>query len=212
MKSVNQQVQAIIDKDIAVQKCLRRGIINTRSLARDLIKSHNLPHSTDAVISALRRYDVDEISLSSSKEASDLFNKMAVSTKDGVARILLRDSAFKEISDDYLNKKLLKNNFRIVRAKETITLIVNQRDIEKKLALFKASDVLETEKDLSEIRLHFPKKIDEIKGILARITAELALRDINIKEVMYSIPDWLVYVKESDLIEAHRSLMELKKA
>ncbi|MBI2572286.1 hypothetical protein HYV86_00335 [Candidatus Woesearchaeota archaeon] len=211
MKSVQQQVQQILDKDIAVQKCLKQDLINTRALARYLIKEHGLSCDTDAAISAIRRYDLEGVSTMVPKEAADIFNKMSITTKDEVARIVLREKAFSEVCADFIGKKLLKDNVRLMRSKETITLIVSQRELEKKLAIFKPADVLEVHKDLCEIRMHFPKTVDKIKGIFARITAELALNDINIEEMIYSVPDWLIYVKQESLIEAHKSLLELKK-
>ncbi len=210
MKSVQQQVQQLLDKDIAIQKCLKQDLINTRSLARYLIKEHGLACDTDAAISAIRRYDLDTVNTIVTKEAADLFTKMSITTKDEVARIVLKEKAFAEVCHDFLNKKMLKDNVRLMRSKETITLIVSQRDLEKKLAIFKPNDVLGVYKDLCEIRMHFPKSVDKIKGVFARITAELALHDINIEEMIYSVPDWLVYVKQDRLIDAHKSLLDLK--
>ncbi len=210
MKSIQQQVQHVLDKDIAIQKCLKQDLINTRALARYLIKEQGLSCDTDAAISAIRRYDLEGINALNTKEANDLFSKMSITTKDEVARIVLRERAFTEICTDFLGKKLLKENVRMMRSKETVTIIVSQRDLEKKLAIFKPSDVLEVHKDLCEIRMHFPKTVDKIKGIFARITSELALQDINIEEMIYSVPDWLVYVKQESLIPAHKSLLDLK--
>ena len=211
MKSVNVEIAGILNKHISIQKCLKRKIINVRSLAKFLISEYDLRFSLDAVISAVRRYDVENVSLLGSKGALKMFTRMSISTKDNVAKIMLKDSAFKEICQDFLSKKLLKENARVIKAKETVALVVSQKDLQKKLALFKSSDILSVEKNLAEIRLHFPKDIQNIKGVIGRTGAELATHDINIEEVIYSIPDMLLYVKEKSLVEAHRVLLELKK-
>ena len=211
MKNIHQQIHYLIDKDIATQKCLKQGIVNVRALARKIITENGLGYSTDAVISALRRYDMDHVSLGDSAEAKKMFGKMAVSIKDGVARIVLREKAFEEICADYVGQKHLKNNLRITRAKETLTLVISEKELEKKLSLFDKSDVLNVTKGLCELRLHFPKEAGEMKGIFACVANELALRDTNIEEMMYSVPDLLIYVKEENVINAHKSLMELKK-
>jgi len=210
MKSINAEITGILNKHVSIQKCLKRDIINIRSLARFIISEYHLKYSLDAVISAVRRYDLEHVSLIGSKGAMKMFTKMSISTKDDVAKIVVRDRAFKEICRDFLDKRLLKENARIIKAKETITLVVSQKDLQKKLDLFKPSDVMLVEKNLAELRLHFPKDIQNIKGVIGRAGAELATHDINIEEVIYSIPDMLLYVKEKSLVGAHRALLELK--
>ncbi len=211
MKSVNQEIAEILQKDLALQKCLKRDLINTRSLARQLIKDHDLSYSIDAVISAIRRYDLENISLLSS-EAQNAFKKMSITTKDNVARLTLHDHAFSTIAQDTLNKKILKENIRLIKSKETITLLVSQKDIEQKISLFVKSDIINIQKDLTEIRLQFAQDIGHIKGIVARVASELALCDINIEEIIYSMPDLLLYVREQDLVSAHKALLEIKKS
>ncbi len=209
MKSVNQEIAQILQKDLALQKCLKRDLINTRSLARALIEDHQLSYSIDAVISAIRRYDLENISLISS-QAQNAFKKMSITTKDNITRLTLHDHAFSTIAQDTLNKKILKENIRLIKSKETITLLVNQKDIEKKIALFDKNDIINIQKDLTEIRLQFAQDITAIKGIVARVASELALCDINIEEIIYSMPDLLIYVREQDLVSAHKALLEIK--
>jgi len=211
MVSVNTEIHRLLNKHIFIQKGLKSNIVNVRSLAKFLINEHSLNYSVDAVISAIRRYDLEEVSLLGLKEAKELFKRMSLSTKDNIARIVLRDRSFKIICEDFLTKKLLKENCRMIKSKETVALIVNQKELEKKLALFGERDVLMLQKDLSEIRLHFPKDISDVKGVVARVSAELATREINIEDVIFSVPDLLIYVKEENLVDAHKILMEIKK-
>ena len=211
MKSINQEINNILNKHLSIQKSLKKGVVNVRSLAKHLIEEYNLKYTLDSVISAIRRFDLDEISLLGSKEADKYFSKMIISTKDNVARIVLKDRAFKDVCADFLGKRLLKANCRIIKSKETVTLIVAQKDLDKKLTLFKESDLITVQKNLSEIRLQFPKNVDKVKGIVARTASELAIRNINIIDVFYGIPDILIYVKEDDLVDAHKALREIKK-
>ena len=210
MKSVNQEIAAILNKDVALQKCLKRDIINTRALAQAILKEHLLTYSLDAIISAIRRYDLEDISLLNSKESKEAFSKMLISTKDNVTMIVIQDALFQTVAQDFLNEKKLKDNIRIVKGKETVSLFVNQKDLDLKLKLFPASQTIEVQKNLSEIRLHFQGDVRKIKGIVARVTSELAMLDINIEQIFYTFPDVLLYVKEGDLVKAHQSLLTLK--
>jgi hypothetical protein len=209
MRSVNKVIAGVINRDVYVQKCLKRGILNIRSLAKFLINKHDLNYSLDAVISAIRRYDLDEISLL--EEKSDVFSKMLISTKDHVAKVTIKEPAFKLICEDFLGKKVLRDNFRMNKSKETITVVLNQKDIDNKLKLFKDKDILNIQKGLSELRLHFTEDVTGIKGIIARIAGELAARDINIEDELHSMPDLMIYVKEKNLVKAHETLMKIKK-
>ncbi|PIN76898.1 hypothetical protein COV17_00495 [Candidatus Woesearchaeota archaeon CG10_big_fil_rev_8_21_14_0_10_36_11] len=211
MKSINQEIARLLNQDVAIQKCLKQKLINIRSLAKYLQQKYNIGSSLDAVISSIRRYDIESVSSIHSKEAEKVFAQMSISTKDTIARILLKDKAFNTICEDFVGKRVLRDNCRIVKSKETVTLIVNMKDFEKKVSLFKESDILDVQKNLSEIRLQFPKDISQIKGISARIAGELAMCDVNIEDEVYSMPELLIYIKEESLVSAHRALLEIKK-
>ena len=210
MKSINQEIAMLLNKHLSILKCMKRGIINNRSLAKFLREEYSLKYSLDAVISAIRRFDLDDTSLMGNGELDQYFSKMIISTKDNVARLVLKDKAFKEICNDFLGKKILKENCRILKSKERVTIVINQKDFEDKIGLFKPQDIVRTQTDLSEIRLQFPKDISKKRGIVARITSELSMRNVNIEEFFYSIPDLLLYVKEENLVDAHQALRELK--
>jgi hypothetical protein len=44
---------------------------------------------------------------------------------------------------------------------------------------------------------------------LARIASEVALANINIQEIIVCPPEFLIYVKEKDMVKAHESLLKL---
>lgn len=210
MSSINQEIAKLINQHISIQKSLKRDIVNLRGLAKFLIKRYHLTYPVDAVISAIRRYDFGHFSEDKMELIQEVFSKMLLTTKDNVARIILKDSAFDKISRDYLEDNVLKKNLRIIKAKEQITLIVNQKNIEEKLALFDKEDIVTVHKGLSEIRIQFQKDITFLKGIVSRITSELATREINLVDIIFSMPDILVYVQEEDLLEALEALRKIK--
>jgi len=62
---------------------------------------------------------------------------------------------------------------------------------------------------LSEISVTVAEKATKTRGVLARITAELALANINIHEMMVCPPQFLIYVSEKDIVKAHERIMSL---
>ncbi len=193
-------------KVASIQRGLRRGIVNIRALARYLKETYRLQYSTDAIISAIRRFDVEGFG----EKDFDVFDKMLVMTKDGIASVLLKEGVFKQIAEDYLGDSKLRSNFRLIRSKEKMLLILSEKDIDSKLELFWDKDIVEINKGLSELRLDFNKDITNEKGLLASVMAELSLNDVNVEHLLVLNSEIYLYVKKENLLDAHKAILELK--
>ncbi|MFH1439412.1 MAG: hypothetical protein ABIG89_02525 [Candidatus Woesearchaeota archaeon] len=209
--NINRQIWNIISRDIALQKCLKDEIINNRALAKFLIKKHNLTYSLDAVLSAVRRYVGEEFE-EHAEEIEEAFSKIIILTKNNIASIKLKSDSFTNIANDHLTKQALKFNFRMAKTKEIIKLIVNQKDIEKKLHTFDQQYILDVTMNLCEIRIMLDKDATYVRGFISRISNELALHDVNIHDIIIAVPEILIYVDEKELINAQKCLMELKNS
>ena len=96
MTSVQQQVSSLLAKEICINKDLSLKLINTRALARHLIKRYNLNKSLDSVISAIRRYDIKKVE-EDKQAVLDLFKDAVVSTRNNVACITIKNFSLKEL-------------------------------------------------------------------------------------------------------------------
>ncbi|MBT4540920.1 hypothetical protein HOC35_05390 [Candidatus Woesearchaeota archaeon] len=209
--NINRQIWNIISRDIAVQKCIVAGIVNNRALAKYLIKEYNLSFSLDAVLSAVRRYSVEEEFEEYAKEVDEALSKMMVMTKNNIASIKLKVEAFTNIANDYLTKLILKHNFRMIKSKEVIKLFVNQKDLDKKLKAFDPNYIIGDIHNLCEVRIILEEEATYVRGILSRITSELTLHNVNIHDIIVGIPEILIYVEEKDLVLAQKCLMDFRK-
>jgi hypothetical protein len=63
--------------------------------------------------------------------------------------------------------------------------------------------------DLSEIRISMPDEVTENVGVLARIGQEIAMQEVNVEDIISALPEFLLYVKSSDIIAAHKALVNL---
>ena len=54
-----------------------------------------------------------------------------------------------------------------------------------------------------------PEEALRTKGVLARMTSEIALANINISEVLSVPPEFLIYIKQEDIVKAHESILKL---
>jgi len=209
MASVNNIVWRLIAEDVSIQKDLSRGLINIRGLARYLLDKHHLEVSMDAVISAIRRYESEGVFEDNTKKIEEVFQSAIIMTKNHVACITMKDSEYEKISEDYVGDKLLKDNFRLIKSKELVKLFINQKDLEKKLALFSAENIISITKDLAEIRVTTNAKAAETVGVLAALSHEIALHDVSIYDIIWAVPEFLVYVKSDDLVRAHKAVLGL---
>ena len=209
MTSINHTIWKLLAEDISIQKNLERGLINTRGLARYFITEYNLAASMDAVISAIRRYETEIMFSTAKKQLDTLFEEARITTKNNVACITLKEYEFEAIAKDFVGSKILKNNFRLIKSKENIKIFLNQDDLEEKKAMFTSENTLNISKDLSEIRISMPETVTETVGVLARIAQEIALEEVNVEDIISALPEFLLYVKSSDIIKAHKALVNL---
>ena len=208
MSNIHKQVQAILSSDRAIQKNLQRDLINIRALAR-FLQEKGVDGSIDAIISAIRRFENDKKLILQEENLKECLSKMIISTKSNILGIELKDAEFKTICEDYLDKNILKKNTRLIKAKESVIIFLNQKEYDDKKRLFNLKNILHTKEKLAEIRLSFPKESKQVIGLLARIGMELSLESISIEGIIESMPEILIYVSESDLVLAHKAVMSL---
>lgn len=208
MANIHKQVQTVIASDRAIQKDLERNLINIRALAR-FFQTKGVQGSTDAIISAIRRFELDKTRNKKERELNNFFKEIIITTKSNVLSIELKDIEFKTICQDFLGKNILKKNIRMIKSKENIILFLNQKEYDHKKKLFQTKNIIGLRENLAEIRLTFPQKKSEIVGLLARIGTEFSLENISIQGIIESMPEILLYIQEKDLILAHKAVINL---
>ena len=75
--------------------------------------------------------------------------------------------------------------------------------------MFSQDEVQKIEEGLSEINVKVSETALQTKGVLARMSTELALANINISEVVICPPEFFIYLKQKDIVKAHDSILRL---
>lgn len=203
-QNISNAVQKFLDNDFIIRKCLLRNILSLRALARHIIKELELKESNlDAVISAIRRYKRAE------KEAVDvntkkLLSKVAVKTKSNIVDIRVQKSKRSVENISRLNSIIDVEKgeiIRIIQAEQSITLIIDDKNLDKFNNIFGKKDIISLDKNLVEVNLQFTEEAQNIKGIVALVTSSLNAEGINIVEIMSSAPELLIIVKKEDLLK-----------
>ncbi|MDP2908826.1 MAG: hypothetical protein Q8N77_03390 [Nanoarchaeota archaeon] len=209
--NITQEVRNYLAKDLSLQKDLQRGILNIRMLAKRIIKEQNLKTSTDAVVSAIRRFSDNGTFKEETTKIESIFKSANVSTKNNIACIALENQSdiqkyLAEVTKitDFEKRETL----RMIKGKKTMKIITEAQNIEKIRTIFPNAK-LNVKESLGEIRIKTSLKVDETKGVIARISNELMLRDVNISEMIFCVPEIIIYVDEEDLLDAYKSIMGL---
>ncbi|MFH1638578.1 MAG: hypothetical protein ABIB71_09190 [Candidatus Woesearchaeota archaeon] len=215
MTNISKDVRRILMHDLALQKCLAYDLINMTALAKFIKDRYKVNASNEAIVSAIRRFDVGKLYSSHSSIVHEAFFGARISTKtnlaaveivgkSNIAKILPR---IKEIID------LDKNDIlRIITGNARMRIIIDQNKANKLLELLPKRRQIIVRKNLVEMIVSTNPKIDidETKGVIAKLANELSMNNINIVEIIFSTPDVLVYVDQKDYQKAHGVLLELK--
>ncbi len=205
--NINQVVWKVLQQDLAIQKDMWRKIINTRALAKYLIKKYSLLASLDSVISAIRRFQTQDHFEEEEKKLHTIFKQAIVSTKNNVCCMTIGLT-----SHEFLTRVCKTQNtvhFRISTGEHEFKLVTENPSLQKIKGLFSQDEILGLDQDLSEVSVVLTDLAVETKGVLARIATELTLANINIQEIIITPPEFLIYVKQKDIVKAHESILKL---
>lgn len=210
--NINQTVWKILASDLAVQKDFSRKIINVRALSKHILKKYELPASLDSIISAIRRFQSNDHFDDNEREMLHIFKDSVVSTKNNVACITLGirpQELFGKLCMDghYQNGHSIP--IKTTTGSDETKIIVEQPHLDKVKGWFDKPDIIDIDKDLSELHIVVADKAVHTKGVMARIANELSLANINIHEVIICPPEFLLYVKERDIVKAHEAILKL---
>jgi aspartokinase len=211
MTNIAHQVWKILDDNPHIRRCMSQGLINTTALARYLLKSKKVDGTLEAISSAIRRYQLD-----SYEEIFTTANKIvslgSLSTKSKLANIaLIKDTEVEELLPKIFS--IIQYNrgdvLRIIQADEAIKILVNEKNLDKIKNLFPKDKIIKIDRNLAEINMHLHPEAVNTPGIIAAISNELALDNVNIMEAMSCVPEMLWFVKEKDILKAYNILYQL---
>lgn len=212
--SVTKNIWKILDRRPGITRNLTIGIISLSSLARYLIKEEKLDATLDSVISAIRRYNLDEYELIFENAARAIKKTNAISTRSPLANIsVIKDSEVQIILPKLFS--IINYNYgdvlRIIQGEGSIKIIVDEKNLKKVLNLFNGKNILKISKEIGEITVHMHEDSKYTPGVLALQSYELSLNGINILEAMSCWPEWMWFVHEKDIQKAYKLLYDMWK-
>ncbi|HLC61661.1 MAG TPA: hypothetical protein VJI52_01450 [Candidatus Nanoarchaeia archaeon] len=203
--NVSDRIKTYLDSDFVIRRTLFRNILSLRALARYLIEKLDLKDKNmDAVISAIRRYKKTEKD-ETDRNLKKLFLKIAVKTRSDIVDLRVSKNKRSVESISKLNSivDIEKGEIiRVIQAEQSITIIIDDKNMEKFYNIFNKNDVISVDKKLVEINLQFTQEAQDIKGIVALVASSLNSEGVNIVEIMSCAPELLIIVKKDDLLRS----------
>jgi len=212
MSNITHEVWKILDNNPSIRKEMNRGLINTSALARYIIKEKKIQGSFDAILIAIRRYELNQSEEIFKTAEKILGQTVNISTKSNLAEIsLIKDSEVQSILPQLFNliQYVQGDVLRVTQANKSIRLLLDEKNLEQVKSLFTKEKIITQEKNLAEINIYIHPQMQKTPGILAIIANELALNNINIVEFVTCPPEMLCIIKKEDLVKASNILYNL---
>jgi hypothetical protein len=213
MTSIAKIVAKEIQDDVVVRRALEKGIISMKSLALYLIKKQKLHATSDAVISAIRRYKEETPLEKKFEKAKKIISKSSdIRITTNIVEISVEKN---EESQKILQKTLSMVNYDkgeillMIQGEKSIKLILNNSNKDKILNLFSKKSIINIETNLAEINIHLDDEAVKTPGIISTLSTEFMLHDINLYESMSCVPEMLYFVKQKDVVKSYEILSML---
>lgn len=203
-------VRKFIERDAIVKLSLARGLINKRSLAREIEKEAGGDFSYEAILSAVRRYPILE-STQKRVKIGKMIEKLSVKNK--VMEVSFRNnaSAQKAISKFYeqLDYKMI-DSFLVITTFDCLNVILDTKNFEKLRSELSDTFILGKLTNLAEIVVEMNPEVDKMIGGISIISTELALNDVNIKRFsLTSFGRMIILIDEEDVTKSYQTLVSL---
>ena len=211
MTNIQQIVNTFLNQRPDIRLSMGNDLINKSALAKYIIKKKKLSSNMDAVVSAIRRYDLksaDDVYFNAKKILTEIAD---ISTRTKMVIVTLG----KEIEIMNLIPKLYAlidhekgELLRVVHANQYLKIIINKNNLEK------LKEIIPDEKinsivSLSEINIRFKRVADNIPGPISILINELAINKVSIIEMITCFPEVIIYTFEKDLITGFHALQQL---
>jgi DNA polymerase III delta prime subunit len=194
--NVREFVWKFIDTDIALKKDLDRDIINVRSLASYILATQKLNTSLDAIISAIRRYEKSPEKRQESFSVHEVLKQARPSIRTKMASLLLKRTDFVKSKLGRPDKIIAfqeHDAVRILEGSQALTLVIDQKNLEKVKEQFPRELILEENRKVGMIE----------------VTNGLAESNISIIDALISSNEHILLVEEENLLKAFELIYNL---
>jgi len=208
--SISRIVQELIDKDISIQHALEKGYGNYSAIARMLkpmveeMLGRNV--KLESVITAVKRARITYKS-AYHLDVTSVIADSTINLRTDVAKISIEKT---RRNMDTIRKILAgfsqDEYIQIVEGMRTITLLLDQKLVERIKSNFSLENILEEKSNLVAIIITSPQKIVETPGCVTSFYNALSRVHINIEETLSCSTETIMVLQLKDVGKALAAL------
>ncbi|MCS7116443.1 MAG: hypothetical protein NZ896_03125 [Nitrososphaerales archaeon] len=212
--SISNAVREIIDADLSFQDALHRGYANISAIAR-IIKPRveeivGRKVNVESIITSLKRLKIEYKQTNPSIRS--VIARSTINVRTDVVKISVEKTkrtleVVRSVLASYQEEFL-----QVSESISAITLIFDQKLLDKVKSAFKSEDILEEASNLAAIIVHSPKDIIKTPGCAIAFYNQVSRRRINIEDTVSCYTDTIIVVKMDDVSKAFTALTELISA
>ena len=214
MVTISQIAKKAVDNSQFMHECLGKDMLSYTNAAQYLkprIESElGRKVKLSAIIMALRRYGEEIIRKYESVSSFDY--RSDVTLKGGIVDIAIQrsPSIFAKLKQLYNATNYEKGDvMNIIHGDHEISLVTNERHREKVLKILEYEKILNSERNLVQLSLRFPKDFIHTPGVILQLTRVLNWENINIFEIVSTLTEVNFIISENDAIKGYRALQDL---
>jgi len=214
MVTVSHLVKKIIEEKPFIQEALSKGIINNAALAEEMIpeieKELKKKVKFSAVNMAIRRHSEKLENTFIKKIKFDKHSHITI--RSGIIEITLykSDELEKKIQKIYDLINYKKGDFLVItQGMNEVMIMINDIHKTNVAKLFTKKEIKKTIEDLSSVTVNIPITAIETVGIFYTITRALNWENINIVEIVSTLTELTLIIKEYDTPKAYKILLNL---
>ena len=215
MATVAHLVQKIIRQQPHLEDFIERDLVSFHRLARyllPLIKAETDEEVNEgAVVMAISRLREKMVDKRGKEVAQPSWGTIEISMRGGVVEIDVprNDATYGKI--DRLRSMIespQEDFFNVVQGQYEMTIIASKKYRERFLRELKGEKVLHVEEDLSLVYLRFPDEVLYTPGFFDRTLRELSWQNINVFELVSTLNELVIVVKENEASRAYEVLRQ----
>ena len=214
MVTTSHIVKKIVNDRPMLQQAMAKEIISYGALAEQLAKEieaelgKEVKHS--AIVMALRRYAEQLSKRDIDVEVFDYSSELTMKTNLVDINAVRSNTLLKRFNVLYAMIDYEKGDFiNIVESSNEISIVTNERNLEKIKKFLKDEKTLQIEKNLISITLQLSNLFIKTPGVISRITSELAWEDINIYELITTMTEMTIIIHKKHLTRAYNVLQSM---
>jgi len=196
-----------------VRHGLVRELINARALARSIQISNPEGASFDAILSAIRRYPISDISAKGEAVGKMI---LKLSMKNNVMVVSMRNRPEVQLTIARFAGEVnyaQGQTFRVVSGAEMVSVTIDSKNVSKLESKIPKHHIRRQLGNLAELVIDMVPEADDTPNVLSAITTELAINDVNIVQLSTVGPGRIIIlVKDRDATKAYQSLEAVSKA